>query len=204
MILKRCRRCGKEYAAGKEWSYLCEDCGKIAKRETVYKTRICTVCGASYTGAPAAKYCPSCQVAVRREQRRIYNHVATKRQARPLGSTDICKNCGKEYIVNGSRQMYCSICGPQVGKLKELKRKREYAAENYDALKRHMRDMKVGSKLCVVCGNPITSRSNTVTCSAECKAENRSQTLAKADFKRGKRITPPKDTRRKREPPGED
>ena len=66
------------------------------------RDRICRQCGMSFYGGPRAWYCPSCRTERARERNR--NFVAA---ARPIGSTDKCAVCGKEYIVKAGRQKYC-------------------------------------------------------------------------------------------------
>lgn len=71
--------------------------------------RTCRQCGAVFDGGPRAWYCPTC----RRERAKEANrrHRAKGRVAdRPLGSTDKCVRCGKEYTVRSARQKYCPDC----------------------------------------------------------------------------------------------
>ena len=73
----------------------------------VYGNRICRECGMIFEGGPRAWYCPEC-----RHERRKRRDVERKNRPskRPLGSKDICENCGKEYIVNCGLQKYCPDC----------------------------------------------------------------------------------------------
>ena len=75
----------------------------------VVKPRTCRECGAVFDGGPRAWYCPACRLARQREadaRRRAKGRKAD----RPLGSTDKCTVCGKEYVVKSSRQKYCPEC----------------------------------------------------------------------------------------------
>jgi predicted Zn-ribbon and HTH transcriptional regulator len=75
----------------------------------VVKPRTCRECGAVFDGGPRAWYCPACRLARQREadaRRRAKGRKAD----RPLGSTDKCVVCGKEYVVNSARQKYCPEC----------------------------------------------------------------------------------------------
>ncbi|WPB41307.1 hypothetical protein DEGADCKI_02646 [[Clostridium] scindens] len=71
------------------------------------RTRICRECGKAFSGGPRAWYCPECRSIRERERRRKYN---TCGYVRKLGGTDICKRCGKEYIVRSGTQRYCEEC----------------------------------------------------------------------------------------------
>lgn len=73
----------------------------------VVKDRICRQCGASFPGGPRAWYCPNYRAERAREADRRHKAKGT---IRPLGSTDKCTVCGKQYIVNSSRQKYCPDC----------------------------------------------------------------------------------------------
>lgn len=72
--------------------------------------RTCRMCGRSFRGGPRAYYCPDCRVVRQREQA-----AKCKRNGpqRPLGSTDQCEKCGKDYIVVGGLQRFCPECAPQ-------------------------------------------------------------------------------------------
>ena len=75
----------------------------------VVKPRICRQCGAVFDGGPRAWYCPSC----RRERAKESNRrkrAKGRKADRPIGSTDNCVRCGKEYVVRSSRQKYCPDC----------------------------------------------------------------------------------------------
>jgi len=75
----------------------------------VVKKRICRQCGKEFQGGPRAWYCPDCR-AIRQREAHIRFQRKGKVADRPLGSVDRCLRCGKEYIVNSSRQKYCPKC----------------------------------------------------------------------------------------------
>ena len=54
MRKKICKKCGKEFhtETGKHWSYMCPECRLESKRESVYRERICTICGEHFLDIP--------------------------------------------------------------------------------------------------------------------------------------------------------
>ena len=93
------------------------------------RDRICRQCGMSFYGGPRAWYCPSCRTERARERNR--NFVAA---ARPIGSTDKCAVCGKEYIVKAGRQKYCPECAPIEIKKVDRKQSLTYYHKNKDVI----------------------------------------------------------------------
>lgn len=73
----------------------------------IYNNRICKECGIIFSGGPRAWYCPKCRQIRERERTEKYRREGFSRQ---IGSIDYCKNCGKQYIVNGGNQKYCADC----------------------------------------------------------------------------------------------
>ena len=75
--------------------------------------RVCRTCGRSFKGGPRAWYCPDCREERRKERNAKYRKGKPKR---PLGSKDICQNCGNEYTVESGLQKYCPDCQPEMHK----------------------------------------------------------------------------------------
>ena len=96
----------------------------------LYDNRICRQCGASFKGGPRAWYCEPCRAERARERQR----KASSKQIRPLGSTDICIVCKKEYIVNGGMQKYCTDCAPIQIKINDRKQGLQYYHANKDII----------------------------------------------------------------------
>lgn len=184
----RCKRCGAEYDTDKPWSYYCPTCAAQAKRDTVVRQRVCRQCGAVFPGGPRAWYCPSC-----RRERQTAANLRHKQSGtnRPLGSTDCCERCGNPYTVNSSRQKYCPDCAMEAVAEKTRPHKRAYNAERSDQFHARRRELQRGAKVCVICGRPILADTATVTCSPGCAAERRRLSQETADYKRGRRISPP-------------
>lgn len=185
MRLKQCKRCGKQFQAEATWIYLCQDCAAAAQKASVVRPRICQECGAEFPGGPRAWYCPQCRAERRRAADRDYKRRG--KAARPIGSTDICAACGKQYTVMGGRQMYCPDCAPSVLRQKEREHKREHYRQNREYYAAHKREVSMDAKICVVCGRPFSGRGPSVTCSQECADAHRKAQQLASDIKRGRR-----------------
>ena len=187
--LKICQKCGKTFrtSTGNSSAYLCPDCALQSKRDSVYRERICKTCGTSFMGYPHSFYCPICKAERKKQQKRQYN---TQPSARPLGSTDICELCGKEYTVKSGLQKYCPDCAESAINNKIRARKRKYAADNKELFDARKEKTRGKGYVCVICGKVFEKESNTVTCSPECEAELRRITQNKVLIKKGKRHLP--------------
>ena len=88
MRTRTCKTCGKQFivSAGRD-QYLCEECARKAKSDSVIRERTCRTCGAAFMGYPRSMYCPSCRAERKKQQKKAYIRNKAKR---PLGSTDIC------------------------------------------------------------------------------------------------------------------
>ncbi len=102
----------------------------------IYNNRICKSCGIQFSGGPRAWYCPNC----REERKRTASRESKKREARGLtrkiGSTDICENCGKSYIVNSGLQKYCDDCREKMHKKIDNEQGTAYYHERVDKNRR--------------------------------------------------------------------
>lgn len=86
----------------------------------------------------------------------------------PVGSTDLCINCGGEYIVASGRQMYCSHCAAQAVNQTVKKHKRQYAADHKDKMAKYKAAMTSDRHVCIICGEVFDSDLPVVTCSTAC------------------------------------
>lgn len=187
MRLRNCKRCGKPYETDRPGTIFCPACSDSHHKSAPVRNRVCRQCGVTFPGGPRAWYCPSCRSDRRREADKQRKKTGT---ARPLGSTDICKRCGKEYIVNSGMQMYCNDCAEIAVKEKVRGHKREYYAENRDALNDHKREVRVDRKVCVICGAVFDADTPTVTCSPACAEKLKKLRQDEADIRRGRRKMP--------------
>ena len=193
-----CKNCGKIFLTDKEESYLCPKCAKESRQDNPIRDRVCVRCGTHFLGYPRSKYCPDCQLEVRRERDRQRRKNGS---ARPLGSIDFCQKCGKEYVVKSGLQKYCPDCAEEAVKETVRAHKRESSKEyNATIRKERRKERKQEGSVCVVCGKPFTSSSATVTCSPECAREQKRRLQAFNDYKRGRskleRVLSPKNEKR--------
>ena len=183
-----CKNCGAvfEVPTGKT-AYLCEECAKKSKENTIIRERVCKICGASFMGYPRSFFCADCNEKRKKEQKKIYNQ---RKPARPLGSADICKACGKQYIVNSGRQKYCPDCAAEQVNKNIRAHKWVYSAQNRGKERDLKKDTRGKRYICVICGKEFEKHTNNVTCSPECQKEYSRRKQNEADIKRGKRKIP--------------
>lgn len=189
MRLKSCKRCGKAFETDRQGVYLCSDCAAAAKRASVYRERICTDCGTAFWGYPKSKRCPDCQAEIDRIRDRAQKH---RGPARPLGSTDVCARCGREYVVMSGLQRYCKDCAPNAVRDNINVHKRQYMADNAQQDAARKAANRSSNKICVICGKVFDADTATVTCSPECAAIRRQQWQRTGDAKRAPRQRSPK------------
>ena len=188
MRLKSCKRCGQPFETDKRDAYMCPSCSVATKRASVYRQRICMDCSASYMGYPKSKRCPECQQEVNRARDRR-NHATGP--ARHIGDTDICKKCGKDYVICSGLQQYCPDCAPEAVKENIRSAKREYAQGWIEQNKEYKAEMRQYNKICVVCGKVFDSADPFVTCSPECAKKWKALKEQESLYRSGKRITLP-------------
>lgn len=177
-----CKNCGKIYLTNKRESWYCPQCAKELK-SYVGRKKVCARCGVEFIGYPRSKYCVACAPIVDAEHQRNFRRNGP---ARPIGSIDICENCGKEYVVNSGRQKYCPECAKVVVKENIKAQKREWNRQHQEEIKKKRAEMKKDRRVCIICGKTFSSPTPTVTCSPECAAENEHRRQARADYKRGR------------------
>ena len=167
MRTKKCKKCGTVFNTDKTGAYLCPECSRQAKLDSVCRERVCIDCGAAFIGYPKSKRCQDCQAAVNRERQRMNKRAGPKR---PLGSTDLCEACGAEYVVESGRQRYCKKCAKDVtaNNIRAAKRiyQSEYSTPERLAQKEANRSY---NKVCPVCGNTFDTGRPDVYCSDECR-----------------------------------
>lgn len=188
MRIRACKNCGQlfEVPTGKE-AYLCEECARKSKYNSVLRERTCKICGASFTGYPRSFFCPECSAERKKQQKKIYKK---RKASRPLGSTDVCENCGKEYIVNSGLQKYCPDCAEKKVKENIRAHKREYMAENIEKSEELKAETRGKRYICPICGKEFEKHTSAATCSPECERELRRRRQNRSDIKRGKRKMP--------------
>ena len=188
MRTRICKNCRKVFdvPTGKE-AYLCEECAGKSKSNSVLRERTCKICGATFLGYPRSFFCSECSVGRKKQQKKIYKQ---RKASRPLGSVDICENCGKEYIVNSGLQKYCTECAENRVKENIKAHKREYMAENSEKSEKLKDETRGKRYICPICGKEFEKHTSAATCSPECERELRRRRQNRADIKRGKRKIP--------------
>lgn len=191
MVIMRkriCKNCGKtfEVPTGKE-AYLCEECARKSRSNSVLRERTCKMCGTLFMGYPRSFFCPKCSAERKKQQKKRHNR---RNPARPIGSMDICEACGNQYIVNSARQRYCPECSKEQVSKNIRTHKREYMAENKEKTQALINETRGKRYVCVICGKEYEKHTNEVTCSPECQKEYMRRKQNKADIRRGKRKLP--------------
>lgn len=134
--------------------------------------RECIACGAAFKGGPRAWYCPEC----RKERQKQRDRECKKRQregtTREIGSTDICQNCGKPYIVASPMQKWCPDCKDEMYKETDRNQSLEYYRENKETINpaRNTR-RRAPARRCAFCGRDFAARGQKKYCSPECYKE---------------------------------
>lgn len=191
-----CKQCGKDLPKGRT-RYCSDACARAAKasrkrvnsgrergnQQMMWRTT-CISCGAEIFRPVKCIRCMACQDAV--DRARDAMHKANG-PSRPLGSTDHCQRCGKEYIVEGGRQKYCKACA-HVATMDSIRaHKREYAAarradpEQGEAIRQAKRIVPQ-KRVCRRCGKAFDASTRAEYCSDACRREaSREYQLAYAD-----------------------
>ena len=165
--LRICRICGETFYDPRTGITLCRKCASEQKRKAVLKEHICKSCGSTFIGGTRAYYCPDCRLEIKRARGREYKRNGT---SRPLGSTDICELCGKEYTVTSGIQRFCKACGEE----KTKQQNREGAKKRMNKIiQSGNRPSRSVQRVCVVCGAAFTSNDSALTCSPECSQKLR-------------------------------
>lgn len=185
---KSCKHCGKSFETDKPGAYLCPDCASSSRRASVFRERVCIDCGTVFMGYPKSKRCPLCRS---NNNKRRNMEIRRTGPQRALGSTDICANCGAEYIVESGLQRYCKKCAPEAVRKNINARKREYMAGRAEKDALQKAENRRYNKICLVCGKVFDADTPTVTCSPACKKQLKYIRQAESDYRRGKRKTLP-------------
>lgn len=188
MRTRICKNCGKVFdVPTRKESYLCEECARKSKSDSVLRERTCKICGASFMGYPRSFFCPKCSADRKKQQKKIYNQ---RKPSRPLGSMDTCESCGKQYIVNSGRQRYCPECAKEQVNKNIRAHKREYMSKNKEKSQNLKNETRGKRYICVICGKEYEKHTSEITCSPECHKEYMRIKQNKADIRRGKRKLP--------------
>lgn len=178
--IRKCPECGKMFPGNGD-SRLCPECVRESRKQGVIRDRICVDCGASFPGGPRAKRCPECRIIARRENSKNFKREGPRR---PLGSTDTCLLCGKEYIVEGGRQKYCRSCRRDGTLLWQRKHKKEYN-KRPEQIKAKRQSREERQKVCKYCLRVFWSNVSSNYCSDYCRKQQERIRYCKCDIARG-------------------
>ena len=178
--IKVCQMCGGAFYGGPGHFYY-SACARVKKLDALIRTRICQECGNEFLSFPSAKRCPKCSVEAQRERQREYRKHGV---SRPLGSTDKCIVCGKEYIVNAGSQKYCPGCRREAS-LKKQKERHRLKNDSAEQLLKQQERRRKSQKVCVYCMRIFKSSLSTNACSEYCREENKKLKLYQSKFNRG-------------------
>lgn len=178
---KACQVCGTPFYGGTDCHY-CPACARNKKLDTVVRIRACQDCGAEFYGGPRSRRCPACAYKAQQETNRRHHKNGTMR---PLGSTDKCTVCGKEYTVTSGRQKYCSDECQRKGVLEwqRIHKKGYHHSSGQDIKKMQRREQT--QKICIYCLKPFTCSTPSNFCSDYCRTEQKKLTQCMSDIKRG-------------------
>ena len=164
----------------------------------VVRDRICRQCGKVFPGGPRAWYCPECRALREKECNRRHRQRLRAGKTDKIGETiRKCKVCGEPFIIRSARQIYCEKCAPDAVKQVDRVQSRGWfqrSIEKYGDEYRIKRNIakRAAPKHCIICGNVIVNGTGGKnTCSPTCKTILAGYWQAKADYKRGKRMSLP-------------
>lgn len=179
--VKICQSCGKSFTATDDHFY-CPDCAIEKKLDTVIRIRECVDCGIHFYGAPRSQRCPDC--AYKRKGQTKNEWRRRGGVSRPLGSTDKCQRCGKEYIVKSGRAKYCDACKRAAALEWQREHKPAYNKRTNQQAKKSKRRAQQ-EKECVYCLRKFKSSVPTNVCSDYCRTEHKKIIQCEADIRRG-------------------
>lgn len=168
MRIRVCKRCEKHFEVEGRTVNYCPECSETVRREGYIKPRKCKICGVVFQGNPRAEYCAACLPEHRRQMNAKRRRVGT---SRPIGSEDICLNCGQRYTVTSGTQKWCKDCAPACRRDANLACWARWRGAHKEAIAAHAREMRADIKACVVCGAAFGGRGPSVTCSDACAGE---------------------------------
>lgn len=135
----------------------------------IYNNRVCKNCGVTFSGGPRAWYCPECRHKRALERSKAYRNNGYQRH---IGDIDICKNCGKKYIIQSGLQKYCPDCQSEMHRKADVEKSLKYYGANKDKINlKRCENRKSFKKKCVICGKLFYSPTNTKCCSEKCRHE---------------------------------
>lgn len=131
-----CKRCGKEYTVTSGAQKYCKKCYKELKHDKRAEANkkflkkkkqvideyyddlanrgimVCRGCGKAfeYNSQTEEKYCPECVKKRIEKKKNLFRNIGTLH----VGDLRKCDNCGEEYEVKGTTQIYCTKCSARI------------------------------------------------------------------------------------------
>lgn len=182
--LRECMTCGKPFYGSHDHFY-CPICAEDRKINKPPLAKICKDCGVEFIGYSNERRCPRCvEAALQESYRRYWDKGGTQR---PMGSTDKCVLCGKEYTVRNGLQKYCSDeCRSMAYVPKRKEHKKIYYRTSVRAAEFKQRRKQV-TNICVYCLQPFKKciGSPTNVCSDYCRSKHQKLKRYESYVKRG-------------------
>ncbi len=137
---------------------------------SLIKDCICKQCNIIFKGGPRAYYCPSCREDRKKETNRSHRENKKAGNSRTLGATDICQQCGGQYMITAGLQRFCPDCK----KSHNLEHDRVTGLAYYHTNKNDInpernKKRRIGVSKCEWCGATFVCTNSAITCSPECK-----------------------------------
>lgn len=133
----------------------------------IYNNRICKKCGVTFSGGPRAWYCPECRHKRALERSKAYRNNGYQRH---IGDIDICKNCGKKYIIQSGLQKYCPDCQSEMHRKADVEKSLKYYDKNKNEInQKRNENRRMVERSCVICGKLFYTPNRAKCCSKDCR-----------------------------------
>lgn len=145
-------------------------------RKLPFREITCIDCGVKVVRPVKCKRCQACQDAKDRANAAIYAARRRAGKTRKMGSIDLCKSCGKPYVVTGSLQRYCKACA-ETAVHENIKAATRALGEKYRADPEKREQITQGKrrvpakKVCAYCKNEFMGTWSGIYCSESCRKE---------------------------------
>lgn len=194
--MRTCEYCGKPLAEHQQ-AYCSPQCEVLARaaitREALDSRRVkrtpvhsliekqCIDCGKTFLGGCRALRCPDCKIIAMKMASACAWHRRRSGETRHIGSTDLCKVCGKPYTVHSGAQKMCPDCAYQ----QKLELQRELYQKNAETLRKKRKELyrqaspdRTALRTCAICGKPVDPATRRMRyCSDACAKEARTQQI---------------------------
>ena len=169
MSERKCAVCGETFSPPTMDRFLCDRCLYKKNHRSLTRMVVCKQCGRSFRGGLRAWYCPDCRHERAKEAAKRARQRKENGESRHIGDTDICVDCGGEYIVESGLQRRCKKCAAIADKAFRNAHSRRWRNEHTEEMRERRIAQKVDSHICPWCGKTFTpSAECSKYCSSEC------------------------------------